>query len=39
MRMPALAVFYFDVAYGYLVGYKPNGLGWASNQTLPEQRK
>jgi hypothetical protein len=37
--LPALAVFYFDVACGYLARYEPNGLGWSSNQTLPERAK
>ena len=37
--LPALAPFYFDVACGYLSSYRPKGLGWASNQKLPERSK
>jgi hypothetical protein len=37
--LPSLAVFYFDVACGYLTTYKPPGVGWASNQKLPERAK
>jgi hypothetical protein len=37
--LPALAPFYFDVAYGYLSSYKPKGLGWSPNQKLPERSK
>ncbi len=34
-----LALFYFDVACGCLSSYEPQGLGWASNQKLPERAK
>jgi hypothetical protein len=37
--LPALASFYFDVACGYLSSYRPKGLGWGSNQKLPERSK
>ena len=37
--LPNLALFYLDVACGYLRNYKPRGLGWASNQKLPERAK
>jgi hypothetical protein len=37
--LPALSVFYFDTACGYLGTYKPRGLGWSSNQKLPERAK
>ncbi|MBJ7402172.1 MAG: hypothetical protein JHD07_02275 [Bradyrhizobium sp.] len=37
--LPALAPFYFDVACGYLSSYRPKGLGWGSNQKLPERSK
>ncbi|WP_050387310.1 hypothetical protein [Bradyrhizobium pachyrhizi] len=37
--LPALAPFYFDVACGYLSSYRPKGLGWSSNQKLPERSK
>lgn len=35
----ALAPFYFDVACTYLGAYKIRGLGWSSNQTIPERAK
>ena len=37
--LPHLALFYFDTACGYLGSYKPMGLGWGSNQKLPERAK
>jgi len=35
----ALALFYFDVTCAYLGTYKSRGLGWGSNQALPERAK
>jgi hypothetical protein len=32
-----LARFYFDVACGFIRGYRPMGLGWGSNQKMPER--
>ena len=37
--LPALAVFYFDVASEYLSTHKPRMLSWGSNQKLPERAK
>jgi len=37
--LPALAPFYFDVVCAYLETYKIRGLGWASNQKMPERAK
>lgn len=37
--LPNLALFYLDVTCSYLKGYEPRGLGWGSNQKLPERAK
>jgi hypothetical protein len=37
--LPVLSNFYFDVVCSYLSIYKPRGLGWGSNQKLPERAK
>jgi hypothetical protein len=37
--LPALARFYLDTACTYMKGFKPNGLGWGSNQKMPERAK
>lgn len=36
---PALSAFYFEVACHFVGTYAPNGLGWGSNQKLPERSK
>ena len=37
--LPAIAVFYFDTICRTLEKYDPRGLGWGSNQKLPERAK
>lgn len=37
--LPALAAFYFDLACKFSATYKPHGVGWGSNQKLPERAK
>jgi hypothetical protein len=37
--LPALSRFYFLVACDVLASFKPNGIGWGSNQKLPERAK
>jgi hypothetical protein len=35
--LPTLAKFYFHVSCSYLSAYRPNSLGWSSNQKIPER--
>jgi hypothetical protein len=37
--LPALALFYFEVACGYVGSYTPPWLSWSSNEKLPERAK
>jgi hypothetical protein len=37
--LPTLATFYFKIACDFLRNYSPRGLGWGSNQRLPERAK
>jgi len=37
--LPTLAIFYFKIACDFLRNYSPQGLGWGSNQRLPERAK
>lgn len=37
--LPALSRFYFSVACDLLASFQPMGLGWSSNQKLPERTK
>jgi hypothetical protein len=37
--LPTLSAFYFDVTCVLLKDYRPRGLGWNSNQQLPERSK
>lgn len=35
--LPQLSNFYFDVACEFLSGYRSRGLGWGSNQRIPDR--
>lgn len=35
--LPVLSLFYFDVACDFLSSYQSRGLGWGSNQRIPER--
>jgi len=37
--LPSIAPFYFKVACEFIGRYRPMGLGWGSNQVLPERAK
>jgi hypothetical protein len=37
--LPNLALFYLEAICGYLKDYEPRGIGWGSNQKLPERAK